>query len=157
MVNQGPYAVALRAVFAAMAAVPLPALAGEDSTDRWFLFGMGWYEHPCSRDDLALFGVYGQWDTPENRRNYEITKRDPSQCAKLFPMPPVSHQSGKQSDATPGAGHGGEHATAGGTSTRFSQAGRDNDGMDFARRMGTLGDAALPRPGRALRGRRVTV
>lgn len=89
MVNQGSYAVALSAVFAAMAAVPVLALAGEDSTDRWFLFGMGWYEHPCSRDDLALFGVYGQWDTPENRRNYEITKRDPSQCAKLFPMPPL--------------------------------------------------------------------
>ena len=70
-------------------------LAGEDSTHRWFEYGMAWYEHPCSKDNLALFAVYWQWDTPENRSNYEITKRDPSQCAILFPMSPVKQSNGR--------------------------------------------------------------
>lgn len=63
------------------------AVAGEDSTHRWFRSGMNWWDHPCSGDNLAVFSLYGQYDTPENRRNYEITKRDASQCAALFPMP----------------------------------------------------------------------
>lgn len=85
-------AVALWALLASVATGAARALAGEDSTHRWFEWGMAWYRHPCSRDNLALFGVYGQLDTPENRRNYEITKRDPSRCAALFPMPVVKRE-----------------------------------------------------------------
>lgn len=81
-------ALPLMAVFAVTALGAGRTLAGEDSTHRWFEYGMAWYEHPCSSGNLALFAMYGQWDTPENRRHYEITKRDPSQCAVLFPMAP---------------------------------------------------------------------
>lgn len=69
-----------------------PAFAGEGSSDRWFEYGMTWYEHPCSRANLAVFGTYASWDTPENRLNYEITKRDPSRCASLFPVPSASER-----------------------------------------------------------------
>lgn len=72
------------------------ALAGEGSSDRWFEHGMTWYEHPCSRADLAVFGTYASWDTPENRLNYEITKQDPSRCAGLFPVPPASERNSAQ-------------------------------------------------------------
>lgn len=61
----------------------LPAAAGQDSTHRWFHSGLAWYQHPCG---LQVFAVYGQWVTPENRRNYHITKRQPELCSKLFPL-----------------------------------------------------------------------
>lgn len=77
--------IALLAALTALASAGR-VLAGEDSTHRWFEYGMAWYEHPCSRTNLAVFAVYGQVDTPENRRNYEITKSDDSQCAALFPL-----------------------------------------------------------------------
>lgn len=80
---------ALVLVFSGMASAVNQSSAGEDSTHRWFGYGMAWYEHPCSRSNLAVFGVYGQLDIPENRLNYEITKRDPSRCASLFPLPLV--------------------------------------------------------------------
>jgi hypothetical protein len=71
------------AALLAVLAVPVHA-AGErsDHDDRWFITGMTWYEHPCG---LRAFAKYGHIDTPEVRRAYEITKRDPTQCAKLFP------------------------------------------------------------------------
>ena len=65
---------------AALASAALSAQA--ESTDLWFNDGMAWYEHPCG---LQAFEKYGQDDSPAVRRAYEITKRDPSQCAKLFP------------------------------------------------------------------------
>lgn len=69
-------------VAAVLAALIIPAHAGEGSTDRWFNNGLAWYEHPCG---LRAFAKYGQVDTPEVRRAYELTKRDPAQCSKLFP------------------------------------------------------------------------
>ena len=65
------------------------AIAGQDSTDRWFRSAAAWYDHPCSSANPVVFGLYGQVDTPENRRNYDIAKRDPSQCATLFPVTAV--------------------------------------------------------------------
>jgi hypothetical protein len=67
---------------AALAALSIPAHAGESSTHLWFGDGVAWYEHPCG---LRVFAKYGQTDTPEVRRAYEITKRDPTQCSRLFP------------------------------------------------------------------------
>jgi hypothetical protein len=74
----------MKRIFAAaiLAALAIPAHAGEDNSDHWFNTGLAWYEHPCG---LRAFAKYGQTDTPEVRRAYEITKRDPAQCSKLFP------------------------------------------------------------------------
>ena len=69
-------------VAAALAVLLVPAHAGEDSDDHWFHTGMAWYEHPCG---LQAFSKYGQDDTPEVRRAYEITKHNPQLCSKLFP------------------------------------------------------------------------
>jgi hypothetical protein len=69
-------------VAAALAVLMVPAHALDDDNSRWFGTGMSWYEHPCG---LQAFDKYGQEDTPEVRRAYEITKRDPQQCSKLFP------------------------------------------------------------------------
>jgi hypothetical protein len=69
-------------VAALLAALAIPAHASEDSGGRWFDTGLAWYEHPCG---LRAFAKYGHTDTPEVRKAYEITQRDPSQCLKLFP------------------------------------------------------------------------
>jgi len=69
-----------RLLLAALASLAVPAHA--DSSDLWFYDGMAWYEHPCG---LRAFAKYGHDDSPAVRHAYEITKHDPSQCAKLFP------------------------------------------------------------------------
>jgi opacity protein-like surface antigen len=70
-------------VAAVLAALALPAHADADAADEhWFGDGLAWYEHPCG---LSAFAKYGHDDRPQVRRAYEITRRDPSQCAKLFP------------------------------------------------------------------------
>jgi hypothetical protein len=70
------------AVLAVLAVLAFPAHADEGSADHWFRTGLAWYEHPCG---LRAFAKYGHTDTPEVRKAYEITKRDPSQCSVLFP------------------------------------------------------------------------
>jgi hypothetical protein len=69
-------------VAAALAVLTVPAHAVPDSTGRWFSHGMEWYEHPCG---LRAFAKYGEDDTPEVRRAYQITKHQPELCSKLFP------------------------------------------------------------------------
>jgi hypothetical protein len=69
-------------VAAALAVLAIPAHADEGSDDHWFRTGLAWYEHPCG---LRAFAKYGHTDTPEVRKAYEITLRDPAQCSKLFP------------------------------------------------------------------------
>jgi hypothetical protein len=54
----------------------------EAESDRWFGDGLSWYDHPCG---LVAFAKYGNNNTPEARRNYEITQQHPEQCSKLFP------------------------------------------------------------------------
>lgn len=66
---------------ALFAVAAVPAFANE-SADRWFNNGLAWYQHPCG---LSAFAKYGQVDTQEVRRAYEVTKRNPAQCSKLFP------------------------------------------------------------------------
>jgi hypothetical protein len=69
-------------IASALALVALTAHAGEDSTDRWFGDGMAWYEHPCG---LQAFEKYGEFDTPEIRHAYELTKHHPELCSGVFP------------------------------------------------------------------------
>ena len=64
----------------ALASLAVPTLAA--SNDQWFYDGLPWYAHPCG---LSAFAKYGRDTSPEVRRAYELTKRDPSQCEKLFP------------------------------------------------------------------------
>jgi hypothetical protein len=65
---------------AALAALAVPTFAA--SSDQWFYVGLPWYEHPCG---LRAFAKYGYDDSPAVRHAYEVTKRDPSQCERLFP------------------------------------------------------------------------
>jgi len=65
---------------ATLAALAIPSFAG--SSDQWFGEGLPWYMHPCG---LQAFAKYGREDTPAMRRAYDITKRDASQCERLFP------------------------------------------------------------------------
>jgi hypothetical protein len=69
-------------VAAALAVLMVPAHAVPDTTGRWFSTDMEWYQHPCG---LRAFAKYGETDTPEVRRAYEITKHHPELCSKLFP------------------------------------------------------------------------
>jgi hypothetical protein len=69
-------------VAAALAVLAVPAHAGDWDDNHWFHTGMAWYEHPCG---LRAFMKYGQLDTPEVRRAYDLTKKHPELCSKLFP------------------------------------------------------------------------
>jgi hypothetical protein len=69
-------------VASALAVVALTAHAEYNSAHRWFGDGLGWEEHPCG---LRAFAKYGNVDTPEVRRAYELTKQHPEACSKLFP------------------------------------------------------------------------
>ena len=69
-------------VAAVLAALVIPAHAGELTDDHWFGNGLAWYEHPCG---VQAFAKYGHDDTPAVRDAYNITRRDPLQCSKLFP------------------------------------------------------------------------
>ena len=70
-----------RILFAA-ALASLAVSASAASSDLWFYDGMPWYEHACG---MRAFALYGHDDLPATHRAYEITKHDPSQCARLFP------------------------------------------------------------------------
>jgi hypothetical protein len=69
-------------VAAALAVLVVPAHAGDQDDARWFGTRENWFEHPCG---LQAFSKYGQIDTPEVRRAYELTKAHPELCSKLFP------------------------------------------------------------------------
>jgi hypothetical protein len=72
-----------RLIFATvLAAAAIAAHAGEDSTDRWFGYGLTWYQHPCG---MSAFDEYGAIDTPEVQHAYEVTKHHPELCSKYFP------------------------------------------------------------------------
>ena len=73
---------ALVAAAAVLAAVAFSVHANERSSERWFGVGETWYQHPCG---LRAFEKYGQDDSPEVRRAYEITKQNPARCAEVFP------------------------------------------------------------------------
>ena len=64
-----------------LAASSLPVFAAE-SGELWFYDGTPWYAHPCG---LRAFAKYGHEKTPAIWQAYLITRRDPSQCEKLFP------------------------------------------------------------------------
>jgi len=66
---------------AALAVLIAPAYA-DKGDDHWFRTGEAWYQHPCG---LQAFEKYGQDDSPEVRRAYEITKHHPELCSKEFP------------------------------------------------------------------------
>lgn len=80
---------------AALASLAVSAHAA--SSDQWFYDGLPWYEHPCG---IAAFAEYGHDDSFAVRHAYEITKRDPSQCAKLFPST-GSYSPSSQPQASP--------------------------------------------------------
>jgi hypothetical protein len=69
-------------IASALALIALTAHADNDSTERWFGDGLAWYAHPCG---LEAFSKYGDYDTPETRQAYELTKQHPELCSKLFP------------------------------------------------------------------------
>jgi hypothetical protein len=50
-------------IASALAPVALTGHAENDSTERWF----------------------GDYDTPETRQAYELTKKHPELCSKMFP------------------------------------------------------------------------
>ena len=65
---------------AALSTFALSTQAG--SSDDWFGHGLPWYQHPCG---LQAFAKYGHDSSPEVFHAYQVTRRDPSQCSKLFP------------------------------------------------------------------------
>jgi hypothetical protein len=68
-------------VLLALAIFATSASAFEES-DRWFNDGVAYYQHPCGWD---AFVKYGKLDTPQNRRNYNLTLKHPEMCSKVFP------------------------------------------------------------------------
>jgi hypothetical protein len=72
----------MKRLLIAAAFATLAASAHAESSDRWFSDGMTWYEHPCG---LQAYAKYGSDNRLQVRRDYFLTKRDPSLCSKVFP------------------------------------------------------------------------
>ena len=53
-----------------------------ESSDRWFIDGVAWYQHPCG---IPAFAKYGSDTRAQVRRNYEVTQHNPEMCRRLFP------------------------------------------------------------------------
>jgi hypothetical protein len=69
-------------ILSALLAGSVASAHAETEPELWFGDGLAYYEHPCG---LQAFAKYGYLDTPEVRRNYEITKTHPELCSRLFP------------------------------------------------------------------------
>ena len=69
-------------LFIAVLLAALGTAVQAESSDRWFIDGLAWYQHPCG---IRAFAKYGSDTRPEVRRNYEMAQRNPAMCARLFP------------------------------------------------------------------------
>jgi len=69
-------------LFIAVLLAALGTAVQAESSDRWFIDGLAWYQHPCG---IPAFAKYGSDTRAQVRRNYELTQHNPEMCRRLFP------------------------------------------------------------------------